>query len=323
MSYTSPIQHTHIPGGLGSRTSPIIMHIPGGVVPIYPGIWAPAQLHPTPTHPGVWRPSTRGSEVLHIPHPTPTHLGVWGPAPPPSSRAYPWVWGPPHPTSNTHIPRGLGSCTSPIQYPHTGASGVLLTSIQHPHTRGSDAHLPGDPGSRSPHLGTHIPAALVPTHPGLWGPARLPPAPTPPQMRHPRTQGPRSPPHTALTGRQLRLGDPRRSCPSLLALSSPRSAPSGTTKHPQQASKREGKEENKPDPPPQKGRPRGPTAPGRGVRAAAPHVHPSDCPSVGQSGKQRRVGVRRSGRGTKGGSRVCLSSFSLLPSFFLFVSRIL
>lgn len=163
---------------------------------------------------------------------------------------------------------GLGSSTSHIQHPHTQGSGVLhipypiptyrgvwvlLTSIQHPHTRGSDAHLPGDPGSRSPHLGTHITAALVPTHPGLWGPARLPPAPTPPQMRHPRTQGPRSPPHTALTGRQLRLGDPRRSCPSLLALSSPRSAPSGTTKHPQQASKREGKEENKPDPPPKKG----------------------------------------------------------------------
>lgn len=189
MSYTSPIQHTHIPGGLGSRTSPIIMHIPGGVVPIYPGIWAPAQLHPTPTHPGVWCPSTRGSEVLHIPHPTPTYLGVWGPAPPPSSRAYPWVWSPPHPTSNTHIPRGLGSCTSPIQYPHTGASGVLLTSIQHPHTRGSDAHLPGDPGSRSPHLGTHIPAALVPTHPGLWGPARLPPAPTDPPDAAPTYTG--------------------------------------------------------------------------------------------------------------------------------------
>lgn len=323
MSYTSPIQHTHIPGGLGSRTSPIIMHIPGGVVPIYPGIWAPAQLHPTPTHPGVWCPSTRGSEVLHIPHPTPTHLGVWGPAPPPSSRAYPWVWGPPHPTSNTHIPRGLGSCTSPIQYPHTGVSG----SCSPP----SNTHIPG--GLMPTYLGIRAPGHLIlaPTYPRLWCPPTQGSGvllaslqhPQTPQMRHPRTQGPRSPPHTALTGRQLRLGDPRRSCPSLLALSSPRSAPSGTTKHPQQASKREGKEENKPDPPPQKGRPRGPTAPGRGVRAAAPHVHPSDCPSVGQSGKQRRVGVRRSGRGTKGGSRVCLSSFSLLPSFFLFVSRIL
>lgn len=183
------------------------------------------------------------------------------------------------------------------------------------------------------YLGIRAPGHLIlaPTYPRLWCPPTQGSGvllaslqhPQTPQMRHPRTQGPRSPPHTALTGRQLRLGDPRRSCPSLLALSSPRSAPSGTTKHPQQASKREGKEENKPDPPPQKGRPRGPTAPGRGVRAAAPHVHPSDCPSVGQSGKQRRVGVRRSGRGTKGGSRVCLSSFSLLPSFFLFVSRIL
>ena len=166
MSYTSPIQHTHIPGGLGSRTSPIIMHIPGGVVPIYPGIWAPAQLHPTPTHPGVWCPSTRGSEVLHIPHPTPTYLGVWGPAPPPSSRAYPWVWSPPHPTSNTHIPRGLGSCTSPIQYPHTGVSG-----------------------SCSPPSNTHIPGGLMPTYLGIRAPGHLILAPTYPRLWCPPTQG--------------------------------------------------------------------------------------------------------------------------------------
>lgn len=99
---------------------------------------------------------------------------------------------------------GLESSTSHIQHPHTQGSGVLhipypiptyrgawvlLTSIQHPHTRGSDAHLPGDPGSRSPHLGTHITAALVPTHPGLWGPARLPPAPTDPPDAAPTYTG--------------------------------------------------------------------------------------------------------------------------------------
>lgn len=160
MSYTSPIQHTHVPGGLGSRTSPIIMHIPGGVVPIYPGIWAPAQLHPTPTHPGVWRPSTRGSGVLHIPHPTPTYPGVWGPAHPLSNTHIQGRLGSCSPPSNTHIPGGLmptylgirapGHLILAPTYPRlwcppTQGSGVLLASLQHPHPPRCGTHVHRDP----------------------------------------------------------------------------------------------------------------------------------------------------------------------------------
>lgn len=128
-----PPSNTHRPGGLGSCTSHIIMHIPGGLVPIYLPRARGSRSPPTPTYPGVWCPSTWGSGILFI---SSLHPHTWGsgvlliPIQAQHSQGSGahllGIWGPGH---------LILAPTYPVLWcPHTQRSGVPLPSTQHPHT---------------------------------------------------------------------------------------------------------------------------------------------------------------------------------------------